>query len=57
MGYPEPIANLVIGSLVVVVAVALLLGAVWFGMRVVAPRLSRALDRAEEDEQDRERAE
>ena len=35
---------------VLAVAIAVFIGAVWFGLRVVAPRLGRVLDRAEEDE-------
>ena len=37
-------------------AIGVLVAAVWFGMRVIAPRLQRALDRAHaEDELDRDR--
>jgi len=40
--------------LVLGVAVAIFIGAVWFGLRVIAPRLGRALDRAEEDDNERD---
>jgi flagellar biogenesis protein FliO len=42
--------------LVLTAAIAIFIAAVWLGMHVIAPRLRRALDRAEtEDEQDRDR--
>jgi hypothetical protein len=41
---------------VLAASIAILIAAVWLGMRVIAPRLQRALDRAEtEDEHDRDR--
>ena len=40
--------------LVLGVAVAIFIGAVWFGLRVIAPRLGRAIDRAEEDDNERD---
>ena len=40
--------------LVLASAVAVFIGAVWFGLRVIAPRLGRALDRAEEDDNERD---
>lgn len=40
--------------LVLAVAIAVFIGAVWFGLRVIAPRLGRALDRAEEDDNERD---
>ena len=37
-------------------AIGIFVGAVWLGLRVVAPRLRRAIDRAEtEDDVDRDR--
>jgi hypothetical protein len=48
-----------IAALLVVfsVAIALFIAAVWFGLHVVAPRIRRALDRAEtEEEQSGDRA-
>jgi hypothetical protein len=39
-----------------VAAIGIFVAAVWFGVRVIAPRLGRALDRAErEEELDRDR--
>ena len=46
---PGTVATLLV---VFAVAIVIFLAAVWFGLHVVAPRISRALDRAEvEDEQ------
>jgi hypothetical protein len=33
-------------------AVVIFLGAVWFGLFIVAPRIGRALDRAETDDEE-----
>jgi flagellar basal body-associated protein FliL len=38
--------------LMLVVAIVIFLGAVWFGLFVVAPRIGRALDRADADEEE-----
>jgi Kef-type K+ transport system membrane component KefB len=40
--------------LVLVAAIVVFIGAVWFGLRVIAPRLGRAVDRAEEDDHERD---
>jgi len=42
--------------LLLAASIGIFVGAVWLGLRVVAPRLRRAIDRAEtEDELDRDR--
>lgn len=42
--------------LALTVAIAILIAAVWLGLHVIAPRLQRALDRAESEvEHDRDR--
>ena len=38
--------------ILVVAAVVIFAGAVWFGLSVVAPRIVRALDRADVDEEE-----
>jgi hypothetical protein len=45
---------IVAASLLVLAASMIFIGAVWFGMRVIAPRLRQAVDRAEEDHDDRD---
>jgi len=39
-------------AVLVVGAVVIFAGAVWFGLSVLAPRIGRALDRAEVDEEE-----
>ena len=59
MDFPGGILLGTIAAVLVVfsVAVALLVAAVWFGLHVVAPRIRRAVDRAEtEEEQPGDRA-
>jgi hypothetical protein len=41
--------------LLLAAAIGLFVGGIWLGLRVLAPRLGRALDRAEEDAQERDR--
>jgi hypothetical protein len=36
-------------------AIGIFVGGIWLGLRVLAPRLSRSLDRAEEDDRRRDR--
>jgi hypothetical protein len=59
MDFPGGILLGTIAALLVVfsVAIALFIAAVWFGLHVVAPRIRRAVDRAEtEEEQPGDRA-
>jgi hypothetical protein len=59
MDVPGGILLGTIAALLVVfsVAIALFIAAVWFGLHVVAPRIRRAVDRAEtEEEQSGDRA-
>jgi hypothetical protein len=44
--WPLALVLLVLGA-----GVVIFLGAVWFGLSVVAPRIQRALDRADADEE------
>jgi hypothetical protein len=43
---------LVVTGFVLLFAILIALGAVWFGRSIVAPRIVRALDRAEADEEE-----
>ena len=58
MDVPGAIVLGVVAALLLVLAaaIAIFIGAVWLGMHIIAPRLRRAVDRAEtEDDLDRDR--
>jgi len=48
------IAVVATSLLVLAAAIGIFIGAVWLGLRVIAPRLRQAVDRAEEDDHDRD---
>jgi hypothetical protein len=48
------IAIVAASLLVLAASIGIFIGAVWFGLRVIAPRLRQAVDRAEEDHDDRD---
>lgn len=51
----ELAGQVVVAVVVLIGAFALFAGAAWLGWRIIAPWLGRALDRADEDEQDLDR--